>query len=137
MLLLLLSSSLCCGASGTPLTADFVVFDAIHTPLVEFRRAALSSKRLLPFDDIRKLVVNMLDGALYLADNGVVHMDMKLESMALDSTGRLLLADLGEAVVTVRASVSLSVNLHALVVVVVGGGGRAALTLAPLHKPLW
>ncbi len=54
-------------------------------------------------------MIDMLECAQALLDLRMVHLDMKLNNMLLDGDGRLLLCDLGEAVVLVSSCTSLCV----------------------------
>jgi hypothetical protein len=72
--------------------------DPVRTALVDFRRTAMSSRRVMAFDDAHKVIVSLLDAVLSLERARVVHLNLKLESMALDDLGRVLLLDLGDAV---------------------------------------
>ena len=71
----------------------------------------LEGVRILPFAEAWPRMIDMLECAQALLDLRMVHLDMKLDNMLLDGDGRLLLCDLGEAVVLVSSCTSLCVWL--------------------------
>eukprot|EP00117_Sycon_ciliatum_P048738 scpid55867/ scgid3619/ Hormonally up-regulated neu tumor-associated kinase homolog; Serine/threonine-protein kinase MAK-V len=78
---------------------QFVLFD-LHVPLVVCR-SGLSGDRPLPGDrpppyaQAKKFAMQLLDALCFLRDHGIVHCDLKLEHLLLNSNGDIVLAGIG------------------------------------------
>ncbi|MGR1582473.1 protein kinase domain-containing protein [Thalassobius sp. S69A] len=85
---------------------DFLVHDGLPYLVMERLEASstledrLADPRGLPLEDVRDIVVQMLDGLDAIHEVGIVHRDMKPANVMLASAGRLKLTDFGIARIT-------------------------------------
>ncbi len=81
------------------LNAKFYVFDALEGEVGDIR----SSPRwrdvpLLSYEDAKPWLRDMLEAAFYLQQQGIVHLDIKLNNMLVNRDGHITLCDFGCAV---------------------------------------
>jgi serine/threonine-protein kinase len=85
---------------------DFLVHDGLPYLVMERLEASstledrLADPRGLPLEDVRDIIVQMLDGLGAIHEVGIVHRDMKPANVMLASAGRLKLTDFGIARIT-------------------------------------
>jgi serine/threonine protein kinase len=86
------------------LYSKFYVFDALENSIDAARLGvARNAEGMLPYEETKHWICDMLRAALYLQNYKVVHLDIKLDNMLMNRDGRLLFCDLGYAVYLVRA----------------------------------
>ena len=102
-----LVSHFCERVSGA-VSAKFVVFEAQKDSLKAWRTGGtMSAVPILPFTPVAgpkagPLICDLFEGVVFLHDNDIVHLDMKLDNLFIRRDGGLAIGDLGEAKMFVR-----------------------------------
>ena len=95
-------SHFCERVSGA-VSAKFVVFEAQKDSLKAWRTGGtMSAVPILPFTVAGPLICDLFEGVVFLHDNNIVHLDMKLDNLFIRRDGGLAIGDLGEAKMFVR-----------------------------------